>query len=206
MTTKPEKIDELDVRFFEEIPFLIEVLTSSFNKLREAILFSFKELENEARIFLKNNPKWKIEDPKDYFTPFYLSWEKPKNIPSLASKFTYIKSIQMGDKVADKYFEIACGFWYDKNYEIDSPYLYLGIYRYEIEPETELFPIQFYKSLKTNKFKKMIKHPSEGYNEETVEMCVLKITGEQLVNAFTTFSIQVLQPFLKEFEKVYGKK
>jgi hypothetical protein len=210
MHTNETRLDELDVKFFKELPFLVEVFASSFNNLKEIIEAHFEELEKEITNFVKNNSNWEAKDTSYYFTVFRTQEKKQKPIQSLSSQLAFDKQLTVTGSVsgAKKSFIVSCGLFYADWAENGKPFLYIGIYRYKVSLETQMLPLEFYKKFDVANYKKEIYHPAEDDDEEeeTIEIRVFEINENEINKAFQIFSKQVLQPYLRELERVYKEK
>lgn len=203
MSNNKTNLDELDTRFFKELPFLLDVFASSFNRLKEIFSIHFELIEKDITAFTNKNPDWKKGNAADTFTPFYSSNDKPKFLEFLSSEFTFDKTIKIVSQSTSITLQVSCGYWCSDWAEGNKPFLYFGIYRWKAD--TAMIPLSFYSSLDLSNYKKEIKHPSDGSKEESIEIQIFEIHNEALKEGFCTFSQNILKPYLRELENLNNK-
>lgn len=159
MGNNANQLDALDVKFFEEMPFLIDVFSSSLLKLSTLFSSQFDMIRQIANDFLCNKSDWKIsiKSYKNNFYPF-TSFEplkpKIKSISNLSAEFTIDNNIFFERE--SNYFNIAFGF----EGTSEKVQVYYGIYRYDVGKATN--PRSFYDDLekKLRDYSLEIKLPS----------------------------------------------
>jgi len=199
------KIDNLDIKFFEEFPFLMDIFISSFNRLEDSISLNFKNLETYITSFTAKNPDWEIKENTTDFSPFFLKYEKSKYLQKLENTFSFERFITIKEKnniPNPKSLYVVFGFWYEENIEENKPFLYTGIYRDNAKNDSAILPFDFYENLELGSYKKVINHPFKNDNRESIEFFSFKFDEGEISQISQFFLKEVMQPYFDKLAKL----
>lgn len=169
--------DELDKKLLKELPLLIDVISSTFNKISIVLDDLFLDLQDHIKKELQGK-KWRIDSaykPKQIFYPFISSeYTNKTKITKLENWFSLEGNILLSVKNNKRwlnYLWIYLGYYYSTEFESNE--FSFGIERWgDLQKYGgELFNKSFYKKMDENlkKYPKIelhSEHPSEGENSE----------------------------------------
>lgn len=190
------QFDQLDKKFFEEFPLIVDVFTSTINKIGQFLQSYYQDLLDLTEQEVSNHSEWSISSKETYskrhkpftnqgFKSFLLDGEL---LPKY-ELFNYIKIIRGDRKEPINNFYLCCGFYFDYNEFEAKPSIYFSLTKDNSGEKYggELAKHSFYETFLNNKFKMYIIHPDEGYDGE--EFCILiqKLDSHEINEAFVYF-------------------
>lgn len=208
MKNKPIQLDELDKKVVTELPFLIDVLTSSLKRISNILENHFTILENEISSFLGKNDEWKLSNKnyfKNYNYPFYNSVNKTITITDLEEyyRIDFYRYIYKGnEEKAINSFNIWIGFEYLKDEEDKGLYLFYSLYRDPVEKFGGInIPYEVFTSFQKFTQNIEIYHPSKSGKQEGVYFYNYNIAEIDKIDLeFEIFRTKILAPYLKNIK------
>lgn len=207
MKIKKIEFDELDQKVLNEIPFFIELFTTTLKKLSNILENHFSIIENEIANFLEKNAEWKISSKnyfKNYHYPFFCSYDKRIIINNLEEyyRIDYYLYAFKGEEISKiNGFEVWIGFEYSKD-DVPKPNLFYELKRDNVE---KLGGINISSNI-LNSFKSInksieISDPSKGGKVEEVNFYNYEIADINIIEEqFEIFRTKILIPYLKNIK------
>jgi hypothetical protein len=193
--------DKLDKKCIQELPLLVDVISSTYNKLK----IQFDEYYDEVLDILSKTlkkKKWYLHnrEHKNVFYPFTGDdYSNQRKITTLNNYF-----------YMENYFYLYKGNYYKPkdycNIEFghcleDFTCAYFGIYRnWQLNKYGLIYPYNFYekirKSIKNEYIKTILYHPEHGDEEEHFQIYCRDFDIQKIDKTFEIFKIKILIPFL----------
>lgn len=212
-STKRIKLDELDLKFLNELPLIAEVLTSTTSKVNQLFQPFYKRLYEQCS---NNKPiGWEIDFKKTeggIVYPFFSQDGESKqgsrhteldNYFQIRSRVTF--ELKKEKKLLDQ-IEIACGLYYstEDDYRV-IPYFFFCIqYLIEIKDGLSHFPLSFYEGFQT-KYKELrfdIWHPESQSNLEGMQIFIeVNSIESEIELAADAFIGDIVPAFLNYLDK-----
>ena len=208
-STKAVKLDELDLKFLNEIPLIAEVLSSTTSKVNQLFQPIYKRLYDQCTI--KKPQGWGIDlkrTERGFVFPFFES-EDGANLTELDNCFQIRNRITIEYKQEKKLLsqiEIACGLYYSINDDYRFvPYFYFCIQNtLKIKNGIYHFPLSFYEEVKSN-YKDLdfdIWHPEIYGHYEGIQIVIEVDSIESKIElAADTFIDDIVPVFLNYLDK-----
>lgn len=202
--------DKLDKKCIQELPLIVDVISSTFNKIK--ILFEpfYNDMQDLIKTELKKKRKWHLSQVTRELIFYPFTTEEVTNLTKISLLENFFSlfgefNIYSGNKEWSKRkasFSIYIGFEYDIDDEIQIPYSYFQIENDDPQKFGEVFNPNFYKKLctlaKHTQSEIDFNHPSlDADDEETIWLSCIKFDAEQITFAYNTFKAKILIPFLR---------
>ena len=164
------KFDELDVKFFEDFPLIVDVFTSTINKISHFLQQFHEELLILVSEEITKQKGWNINHKEAYnvrHVPFKGIGKRTFSIEhDLISRYEVFSLIQVAkieEKTLLNYFNLLIGFYFEPK-EGNKQYIYFSIAKYDIEEKVGgvINTLSFYETLQNEKFDIEILHPEKG--------------------------------------------
>jgi hypothetical protein len=208
---KEIELDELHIKCLNEMPLIVDVLSSTTNRVCE-ILSVFNK---QATLIVEENLKigWNIQkNDNETFGPtifplmHYDITEKKIGVGTGASACFAIRSqisiVKEVEKKNVNFFSVGLGYYCYDNYDIkfDNSFSFY-IFKHSIKPKYGgiINDLKFYEDIKNSlsNYKININHEDNGDNKEMIELYFRDFSKENLLETFSTFKESILIPFLK---------
>ena len=198
------RFDELDVKCFEDIPFLVDVLTGTVNRIADSLLPYFHDLEPIISDTIRPKRGWRITETQEkVFYP--LSDEESRKKIRRLQNYLYIRNFFLIEQIiAEKQKNLAVvelGYYFDAATAEPEHCIYFGCYRGEWEVK-QYGPLQdagFYDRLACDLEHTELRteHPDREDNEEFAELRVNRLDGDLIGKAYGHFREKILNTYLK---------
>lgn len=201
-----EKIifDELDKKCIEELPIIIEVLASTFNKIARLFSIYFKEIEEILTKELKNKKSWEVKKIKEnHFFPFNYYEEKITNLNNSFFIINRIVVTKLVNKNEKNNFIVEIGYLYaDIDDEPKSNSFYFSIYKedWAIKKYGKMYDLSFYENIKNKNLNIDFWYPDDDYVDEGIEIVCKEVNENKLDQTFETYKTQILKPYLNNLK------
>ena len=208
---KEIELDELDIRCLNEMPLIVDVLSSTSNKVSKILSSLYKESTNIIKENTKNN--WNIiHNDAATHSPIIFplmsdDYEKVVGVGTEAFAYLTIESLIGVNKMIDNrevnffHCRIALDCYKNVDNEYEN-YFSFSINKHNIKKRYNgtINNLKFYETIKkqiANKYEVKIEHEENGDELESIQLFVEDFTNEKIDEAFNTFKELVLLPFLK---------
>jgi hypothetical protein len=201
---KEIELDELDRKCIEELPFLIDILASTGNKIIRLFRHYYEDLRELIESGLPAN--WQIDNKSTYKIHSYPLTDQEDNkitIDILDANFKIESAIYINQKIDKKennYFWIYFGYVANNTDDEIINHFYFSVIKQDLK--TNGGPIQkleFYENLKKNliEFEIKVNHPNlDNEDTEFFEIQVAQGGITEINNAFKIFNNEVVKPFI----------
>lgn len=205
-------LDELDVKCLNELPVILDVLSSTANKLTRI----YNPLFDDLLVTLNSNKPASWELRKDctrgIFYPFTNEYGKD-NIDTLyAFLSVYYEALLVPQaSPGSDSISLMMGLYYDADdEEMKRPCHYFQIWR---KIRKKGFPLNeriFYQGIQERiadeKIHVRIYHPESGDKKEDITLLVYEHNTEVITEAFELFKAEVLLPFLESLNSLSNQE
>ena len=189
---------ELDSKCLTELPIILDVLSSTGNKLERIFEPFYNDLFDVINTNKPNEREIETNRKQNIFYPLNDISGKIKSLYPMFMLKNFINLIKKGDGSS---FYLEFGFFYNRDSE-DYP---LPVYYFDITKEITkklnkpFNPLKFYKLIQNNlpNINIRIWHPEQGDYDESVELFVEEHSADKIEDGYVTFKNEILIPFLK---------
>ncbi len=206
-TIKPNiTFDKLDKKCIEELPLMVDVISSTFNKIKSLYDPFYEDLNEVIKRELKKKKNWHIS-PRSRGMNFYpFTSEEITNQTKIVSLENYFSLWGDFNIYSGRYawhlrkgsFGIYLTFEYDITDE-NIPYSYFQIENWNIKKFGTLHSTNFYSSLcksLPHNIKGEFTHPDLDIDNEAIWLSVKSFDVEQIISTFNTFRDKILIPYI----------
>ena len=214
MDTNKITFDKLDKKCIQQLPLMVDVISSTFNKIKSLYAPFYDEVKLIIKDELKQKKSWHLS-PRDRGMIFYpFSKEEVTNISKLSTLSSYFclwgeLNIYSGSYSWNKR---KASFWVNLvfEYEIDDngkeilPYSYFEISNWDIKKFGTLSTEKFYSTLCKSATKNNIKPEFEYQTEtdyfESIWIPCKVLDANEITLAYDTFRDKILIPFIRHLK------
>jgi len=198
--------DKLDHKCFAELPLLVDVLSSTLNKIGSLISVYHLDLLKFVKKELKAKHGWRVkQDNKLNFYP--LSYGNRRKINLLESRmeaFDEIEVIRKHGNNVKSAFWIHLGLWCKYSGELKQNNIYFSIHRgYDlIRKYGFLHSLNYYNSIakKVKDLKCEILHPDDESDYEEIYIWCEELDIEKLNNYYERFKTDIVRPYIRNLD------
>jgi len=184
------ELDELDRKCLEEMPLLLEVLSSTSSKVEKFLATYYKDMKEVIHKTLPKN--WKIKEKSKLTYDVSIS-----DIVLVNNYYSICGSIHI-EKESEEKEIFYCGLGYYCS-TVDDKY---NCYSFHIENETPTKPLKFYEEIEESLQESnevVIEHQEKADERELIEIRVNinSFSIDKMEETFRIFKESILIPFLK---------
>jgi hypothetical protein len=207
---KPNKIDfdELDLKCLSELSTVLDVLSSTGNKIGRIFNPLIIDCNNTIKANLPKN--WSIEPNKSYnlqYFPLTNEYDKKVSIEILENEMR-IESAFLIHKVINKketnFLWIFFGYYFSSTEDETTNHYYFSTLKGNVTDrfEGKINSNEFYKAIdaKNKSFDLDITHPERGDKSEGIDVIVKEHKVDKILSAYDFFKNEVLIPTLKNIK------
>lgn len=202
------EFDELDLKCLTEMPLILEVISSTGNRVARL----FESLYPIMREMIQNDLKseWRINNRASYeckIFPFTRENKPAFSIDSFETRLKIESAVSIEKVVNEK---VISFFWPYFAYECEvsekesTHAFYFSVEKTDNSEKLGgiLNALEFYKKIKTNlkDYKIVIEHPEKGDDHEYIALYVEDFSVEKIKEGFNVFCESILKPFLKSLK------
>lgn len=199
---KKIKFDELDLKCIKEMPIIMEVLSSTFNKVGRLITEYAGDSEQVLRKELHSKSGWRIkqEKHKNRFRPLTSEWSTMR-IDTLENHFDIHTIIIMRKMVKNKptlEFWVELGYYFNNTENENLNYFYFLLYRWsQFKKFGFIKEKSFYEKIKKSIKEFPVELSYSTDDEESIEILCKEINVDRIDEAYQIFKNKILIPFIK---------
>lgn len=203
--------DKLDKKLIKEMPLLIDVISSTFNKISSVLEVMYDDLENHVSKHIKGK-KWKMTNNgkvKGVFYPFiseeYTNMTKINKLENYFAYENYVSLTLRKNKKEINFLWLSIGYWYNPDEKLNG--FYFGLERWGSLDKYggELFDIKFYDKLE-NKLKNKSNisiersHPTLDEDDESFAIHFDKLDEKLIQDNYRLFKNEIVNKVLEKLE------
>jgi len=195
--------DDLDKEFIKQMPLVVDVITSTYNKIGRFFQPYHEDMRELLKKGLGSKRGWNIaKEEKKVFSPL-TSENKFTKIKQLENYFAlnYIFTIEKSykDKVQNRFY-VEMGHYFDYTKDEECNYFYFNVYRgkEDVRKYEVLNDLKFYKDIKENNdgFKIDIEHPEQDNDYETIEIVIEELNAKKIDQTYKFFKLKIIPAFI----------
>lgn len=211
MKTKNKiQFDELDIKCINQMPLILDAISSTGNKITRVISPFRSELKEFIIPYLKSGWRFSEKSSNLEITPL-TSENKTMDIKILEEYFQIESTMEfskMSGKKELNFFWICYGYYCFRDNETDvegSNYFYFNINRTKLKTYGGVVNnLKFYDQIKRkiqgDEIEVEVYHPENGDDMEQIELSISNFSVDKIQEGFDVFKRSILTPFLKSIK------
>lgn len=214
MHTNKTTFDELDKKCIQELPLMVDVISSTFNKIKVLFTPFYDEVKLIVKDELKKKRGWYLA-PRDLGIIFYpFTSEEITNVSKISnlSNFfglwggleIYSGGYAWNRRKGSFYIQFAFEYEVDDDGKVYLPYSYFAIENFDVKKFGTLSNKKFYnaliKSIKKSGIESEFEFPDEHSSEEGIWIFCIDFNADKITIAYNNFRDKILLPFIRQLK------